>query len=182
MVTQIIMIPELNLGIIVLTNQQEVAAFNSISSQILDAYLGLPGFDRVHEMAVERNQELAEGKKITDSIWSVIHLSMQQPVKIEFNRYSAVYRDQWLGDVTISLKNGHYWFESKRSPKLSGEMIPYKNHSFVVRWRDRSLDADAFVFFHINETGKADSMKMRPISPLTDFSYDFQDLDFRRLP
>jgi hypothetical protein len=28
----------------------------------------------------------------------------------------------------------------------------------------------------------AEGMKMKAISPLTDFSYDFQDLDFKKLP
>jgi len=43
MVTQITMIPELKLGIIVLTNQEEGFAFYSITNQIKDAYLGSRG-------------------------------------------------------------------------------------------------------------------------------------------
>jgi hypothetical protein len=81
-----------------------------------------------------------------------------------------------------SIKNRKYWFESKRSPKLSGEMIPYKKNSFIVKWQDRSMNADASVMYRLNKYGKATSMKMKPISPLTDFSYDFKDLDFKRLP
>jgi hypothetical protein len=46
MVTQITMIPELNLGIIVLTNQQEGGAFTSITNQIKDSYFGITGTDR----------------------------------------------------------------------------------------------------------------------------------------
>ncbi|RZJ80803.1 MAG: DUF3471 domain-containing protein, partial [Flavobacterium sp.] len=44
---------------------------------------------------------------------------------------------------------------------------------------DRSLDADAFVNFTLNNQGKADGFKIEAISPLTDFSFDFQDLDFK---
>ena len=46
-VTQIIMYPQLDLGIIVLTNQQSGAAFMSISNTIKDFYLGLPEKDWV---------------------------------------------------------------------------------------------------------------------------------------
>jgi hypothetical protein len=42
------------------------------------------------------------------------------------------------------------------------------------------MDADAFVMFNLDQTGKAAGIKMSAISPLTDFSYDFQDLDFTR--
>ena len=52
MVTQITMIPELKLGIIVLTNQQEGGAFASITNQIKDAYFGITGTDRVAEYSV----------------------------------------------------------------------------------------------------------------------------------
>jgi CubicO group peptidase (beta-lactamase class C family) len=182
MVTQITIIPELKLGIIVLTNQQEGAAFNAITSQIRDGYLGLPHMDWVAEMIKERNSYLSYGKSITDPIWIEINKTQANPPKIDFNLYAGTYSDPWLGDVFISVKNGKYWFDSKRSPKLSGEMLPYKGNSFIVKWRDRSMDADAFVLFRLNENGKADAMQMKPVSPLTDFSYDFQDLDFKKLP
>jgi hypothetical protein len=42
------------------------------------------------------------------------------------------------------------------------------------------MDADAFVMFNLDNTGKASEIIMKAISPLTDFSYDFQDLDFKR--
>jgi hypothetical protein len=43
------------------------------------------------------------------------------------------------------------------------------------------MDADAFVNFALDEEGKAKSIRMRAISPLTDFSYDFHDLRFQRV-
>ena len=59
-------------------------------------------------------------------------------------------------------------------------MFAFKGNTFVVKWRDRSMDADAFVSFSLDENGKASGITMKPISPLTDFSYDFQDLEFHR--
>jgi hypothetical protein len=41
------------------------------------------------------------------------------------------------------------------------------------------MDADAYVMFSMGKSGHAESIRMEPVSPLTDFSYDFQDLDFR---
>jgi hypothetical protein len=34
--------------------------------------------------------------------------------------------------------------------------------------------------FSLDMDGKASGIKMKAISPLTDFSFDFQDLDFKR--
>jgi len=182
MVTQITMIPELNLGIIVLTNQQEGGAFTSITNQIKDSYFGITGTDRVTQYSNGRKQSLAAATKITDSIWKDISLAQKENAgKSDYKNYTGTYRDAWFGDVMISVKNGKLWFDSKRSPKLTGEMFPYKGNSFVVKWRDRSMDADAFVIFSLDMDGKGAAISMKPISPLTDFSYDFQDLDLRRV-
>ena len=99
---------------------------------------------------------------------------------IDWSMYTGVYRDDWLGEVTISVKDGRPWFDSKRSPRLTGELLPFKGNSFIVKWRDRSMDADAFVIFCLDERGIATAIKMKPVSPLTDFSYDFQDLELHR--
>ena len=182
MVTQITMIPELNLGIIVLTNQQEGGAFTSITNQVKDSYFGITGTDRVTQYSNGRKQSLAAANKITDSIWRDIAIAQKEIAgKPDLKIYTGTYRDQWFGDVIISVKNGKLWFDSKRSPKLTGEMFSYKGNSFVVKWRDRSMDADAFVIFSLDMEGKGAGITMRPISPLTDFSYDFQDLDLHRV-
>jgi len=182
MVTQITMIPELSLGIIVLTNQQEGGAFTSITNQIKDSYFGITGTDRVTQYSNGRKQSLAAANKITDSIWrDIVVIQKENTGKTDFKIYTGTYRDQWFGDVIISVKNGKLWFDSRRSPKLTGEMFAYKGNSFVVKWRDRSMDADAFVIFSLDMEGKGAGITMRPISSLTDFSYDFQDLDLRRV-
>ncbi|HUB60193.1 MAG TPA: serine hydrolase [Puia sp.] len=195
MVTQITMIPELQLGIIVLTNAEEGGAFSAITNQIKDSYLGITGTDRVAEYAAARKAQLGRARRITDSIWKEVDRvagsggsggsgglgdSGARTGVAGWSVYTGEYRDAWFGEVTIAVKNGHLWFDSKRSPRLTGEMLPYKGNSFVVKWRDRSMDADAYVIFSLDERGIATGIKMKPVSPLTDFSYDFQDLDFHR--
>ena len=181
-VTQVTLIPELKLGIIVFTNQQSGAAFTSITNTIKDSYYGMPATDRVkqyHDRVVERE---ADAKKITDDIWKDIDAAQKTNTgKTDINLYVGTYKDPWFGDVAISIKNGKLWFDSKRSFLLTGEMLPYKGNTFVVKWNDRSLDADAYVMFDLDYEGKPSGIKMKPISPLTDFSFDFQDLDFTRV-
>jgi hypothetical protein len=63
-----------------------------------------------------------------------------------------------------------------------GDLEPWQYDTFVARWRDRSLNADAYVTFALKPDGSIDQMKMAPVSPLTDFSFDFQDLLFAPAP
>jgi CubicO group peptidase (beta-lactamase class C family) len=181
-VTQITMIPELNLGIIVLTNQQEGGAFRAITDQIKDAYFDMAGTDRVAQYAKARGEAVAVADRITDSIWTAIRMVQQSnSTATKFSNYTGTYKDPWFGEVAIWAKSGKMYFSSKRSPKLSGVLLPYKGSSFVVKWYDRSMDADAMVSFRAGNDDKATGFTMKAISPLTDFSFDFQDLDFMRV-
>jgi CubicO group peptidase (beta-lactamase class C family) len=181
MVTQVLMIPELKLGIIVLTNQQSEAAFYAISNTILDKYFGIKGKDRVKEYNDAVINTLEYAKKITDKVWGKIEeQQLKNTLKPDYSLCVGRYNDIWFGDVTIFEKEGKLRYESKRCPKLSGDLIPFKDKTFIVKWDDRSLDADAFIYFETDKEGQISGMTMEPISPLTDFSYDFQDLNFSR--
>ena len=57
-----------------------------------------------------------------------------------------------------------------------GDVIPWQHDTFLVRWRDRELRADAYITFMLTPDGAVDLAKMAPASPDVDFSFDFQDL------
>ncbi|MBE0666647.1 MAG: serine hydrolase, partial [Bacteroidales bacterium] len=180
-VTQVTMVPEMKLGIIVFTNQQADAAFSAITNTIKDGYYGVTGADRISQYKdlVTRNQENA--KSITDAVWrSIDEQQKDNRVVIDSGPYTGTYSDIWFGDVTVSMKDGRLRFNAIKSPKLSGEMIFYKGNTFIVKWDDRTLDADAFAVFSLDREGLPSAITMEAISPLTDFSFDFQDLDFHR--
>jgi CubicO group peptidase (beta-lactamase class C family) len=181
MVTQVTLLPEKKLGIIVFTNQQSGEAFSSITNTIKDSYLGLPQTNWIKAYSTQSAGQVQHARKISDEIWKDIG-SQQGKSSLSFvdSLYTGTYSDPWLGDVTLTSGNGKMWFEAKRSPKLSGEMFFYKGNTFVVKWKDRSMDADAFVVFSLDQQGKSSGMTMKAISPLTDFSYDFHDLVFLR--
>jgi hypothetical protein len=181
-VTQVVMFPELQLGIIVFTNQQSGAAFNAISRTIQDSYLGITGYNWVKIMKERVDKGEAEAKKINDEIVASTKAQMEKSTSVfDINNFVGTYRDNWFGDIIISNKNGKAWFESKRSPKLIGEVFPYKANTLIVRWADRSMDADAYLMFTTDMEGKPSGLTMKAISPLTDFSFDFHDLDLKKI-
>jgi len=66
-----------------------------------------------------------------------------------------------------------------KTPALIGDMEHWQQDTFVVRWRDRELRADAYATFALRPDGSVDRVTMQAVSPATDFSYDFHDLDLR---
>jgi len=182
MVSQITLIPELNLGIIVLTNQQNGAAFSAITNTIKQAYIGMESTNWVEKYKERETRYMAYTKGVVDEVWNKINDEIDSASeKPESTIYTGSYSDKWFGEMEVMLKNGKMWLDSKQSKKLKGEMFYYKGNTFVVKWIDRSMDADAFVIFNLDKEGNANGCRMEAISPMTDFSYDFHDLEFIKM-
>lgn len=177
-VTQVTLFPELNLGIVVLTNQQSGAAFSAITNTIKDSYLNIPFSDYVELYAKREKDNVSESDKKTDEVWETIAKNQESKLKIDLTKFTGTFKDDWFGDITISEKKGKLYFSSKRSKALIGEIFFYKDNTLVVKWNTRSFNADAFLSFELDKNGNLNVLKMKPISELTDFSYDFQDLNF----
>ena len=173
-VTQVTLLPELNLGIIVLTNQQSGAAFHAITNTIKDSYLGIQSEDYVVKYSSQRKEKEDNADKISEEVWQTVAKNQKDKIKTDPKKYDGTYKDNWFGEIVLTEKKGKLYFESRRSPQLVGEVFFYKDNTFAVKWNNRSFLADAFLKFSEDHT----NLKMDPISPLTDFSYDFQDLDF----
>lgn len=182
MVTQITLFPELNLGIIVLTNQEVGAAFTAIANQIKDSYLGIPETDWVQSLDERLKSRAGQADRMVESVWNEIEQQRASgfPNKPASDLITGTYQDPWFGSVTIYDADGRLWFKSARSPKLTGELHHYKGFTFVAKWLDRGLNADALVLFQPGFDGKAQEIRMKALSPLTDFSYDFHDLELTR--
>ena len=179
MVTKVDLFPELKLGIIVLTNQESGAAFTAIANQIKDSYFGITGRDWVKMLSGQANAAQENADIVMAAVWKQVDEAKKE--KTDFKPFLGTYHDNWLGDATISMQDGQVWFKVKHSPKLTGQVLAYKGDTFVIKWMYRSMEADAYAMFSFDENGKPTGLKLKPISPLTDFSFDFQDLDYKKV-
>lgn len=179
-VSQVTLLPELNLGIVVLTNQQSAFSFYAVTNSIKDAYFGIKGKDRIQAYNKYRLNKEKKAKKITSEVKQKIQEQMNdQNSSFDDKAILGTYKDNWFGHVTIKQKkDGTLRFNAVKSPDLIGTLYYYKGTTYVVRWDDVTLKADAFVNFQLDTEGKGNGFTIKAISPLTDFSYDFQDLKF----
>lgn len=188
-VTWVAMIPELQLGIVVLTNQQDDAAMEAVGNQILDAYVGVPKRDWIAIGLSYDDSRTREANAVEAEVAKVLNTGGAPP-PLPLTAYAGHYRDPWRGDAEIRLEAGKLVLKFSRTEGLEGTLSPFKGNVFIVRWNDRSLNADAYVRFSQGFGPGVDQavddaiegMTLRSISPLTDFSFDFQDLDFAKLP
>jgi CubicO group peptidase (beta-lactamase class C family) len=173
-VSRLAMIPDLNVGVVVLTNQESTEAFESIALHVLDHYLGAPAFDWIDGFQKLSARQAADYAASTRDASASRNTSSKPSLPL--TKYAGTYRDRWYGDVEVAERNGALTIRFTKTPLLTGTLEHWQYDTFIARWTDRELRADAYVTFALNPDGSIDQAKMRAVSPDTDFSYDFQDL------
>jgi Domain of unknown function (DUF3471) len=174
LVSRVLLIPDVNLGVSVLTNQESGEAFNALAYSVADHYLKAPPFDWVAAFTATRARSLA---RLADAELksSQVRAAGSKP-SLALAKYAGIYTDAWYGDVQIQEAGGALAIRFAKSPALTGTLEHWQHDTFVARWTDRELRADAFVTFALNPDGSIERAKMEAVSPSTDFSFDFQDL------
>jgi hypothetical protein len=175
--SRVAMIPDLNVGVVVLTNQESGEGFDSIAYRVLDHYLGAPAFDWIDGYTRTRARTAATVAQ-AEGRGTASRDAASRP-SLALAKYAGTYRDAWYGDVTVAEEGGKLVMRFSHTPALAGDLEHWQHDTFVARWRDRELRADAYVTFALNPDGSIDQIKMRAVSPATDFSFDFQDLLLR---
>lgn len=180
MLSRTVIIPELELGVVVLTNTAPGGnAYYSISQSIVDSYIGIGPQDWISQQFNTLEKQTSNLDSTTLAVWQTVEQNKNS--NIDFSRYTGSYIDPWFGEVNIYIRDGRLWFGSIRSPKLTGPMYFYKGNTFAIQWEYRDMECDAFANFSLDTEGMATSISMKGISPGIDFSFDFQDLKLSKI-
>ncbi|MES2263905.1 MAG: serine hydrolase [Pseudomonadota bacterium] len=174
--SRVTLVPSERLGIAIFTNAENRGSMEALQWRILDHYLNVPARDWIGiisaDEAAMHKEELAKVGKATAA-----RTAKSQP-SLPLAAYDGQYQDAWYGAVTIAQEGKQHVMRFTRTPDLVGELEHFQHDTFIVRWRERNFNADAYVTFALNPDGSIERMKMAPVSAETDFSYDFRDLNF----
>jgi CubicO group peptidase (beta-lactamase class C family) len=173
-VSRLLLVPDLEIGVAVLTNQESGEAFNSIAYHVADHYMGAPATDWIQAYLTVSRRQQADTRAAEDKA-SAARDRTSSP-SLPLDRYAGVYEDAWYGRVEVTLENARLVMRFVPTPSMIGDLEHWQHDTFVVRWRDRELRADAFVTFTLGPDGRIAQATMKAVSPATDFSFDFQDL------
>jgi hypothetical protein len=173
--------PELDLGFVVLTNQQSSAARSALMYTVMKPYLGDTTTDWLAEFSPQQNAGVSKETSQAPELKLKV-ASLRDPASQD---YLGDYDDPWLGrfiiEVSTKNKDTSLQIRSLRVEKFVGTLFKQTRDKLLIRWHDRSLEADAIISFKRNSAGEISGMTMTPESKDIDFSYDFQDLDFTKV-
>ena len=174
-VSRVMLVPEENLGVVILTNAEEGGAFDSILFHALDHYFGLPATDWIAAFKAAGEQEEKEAAEVMKKQDAGRATDSKPSLPLE--KYAGIYTDAWYGSATISIEKGPLLFRLDHTPSAIADLQHWQYDTFKAHWRDRTIE-DAFVTFALKPDGSIDHFTMVAVSPLADFSFDYQDLFF----
>ena len=175
MVSQVTLLPEKKLGIVILSNQQAFSALSAVTHEVLEDALELEDKDWVEELAkkhfASKQKAYANAKPDTPADY--------QPQLPNIN-YTGTLHDDWYGDVIIEQLDGKLRIDFTHTKRLKGTLEHYTGNTFIVKWDEKLLEADAFIRFDMGASNRVNSAKMRAVSTaVTDFSFDFRNLNLK---
>jgi CubicO group peptidase (beta-lactamase class C family) len=172
-VSRVMLVPEENLGIIVLTNAEEGGAFDSILYHVLDHYFGVPPTDWIGAFKSVKDMDEKDAAEAMKKAEGARAAGSKPSLPLE--KYAGTYNDAWYGPITIRWENGGLVISFDHTPSMIGDLQRWQYDTFKAHWRDRTIE-DAFITFSLKPDGNIESARMAAVSPLADFSFDYQDL------
>jgi CubicO group peptidase (beta-lactamase class C family) len=179
MVSYVSLLPEAHVGIVVLTNQQSGGAISALMQELTDRFVAAPPRDWIAYFSGLEAKREAQGAAAERLVATPAGAAATRAA-LPLDAYVGVYEDPWRGEASVRRAGDRLRLVFSRTGDLQGDLTVDKGNIFIVRWDDRSLNADAFVRFSTDFTGAVDGMTLKALSPTTDFSFDFQDLAFTK--
>ncbi|HEY6763254.1 MAG TPA: serine hydrolase [Candidatus Sulfotelmatobacter sp.] len=175
-VSRVMLVPDENLGVVVLTNAEQDGAFDSILYHILDYYFQIPPTDWIAAYKSVKDTEDRDAAEIMKKAEGARDANSKPSLSLE--KYDGIYTDAWYGPITIRMESGHLVVNFEHTPGMTGDLQHWQHDTFKAHWRQRTIE-DAFITFSLKPDGTIDTAKMTAVSPLADFSFDYQDLLLR---
>jgi CubicO group peptidase (beta-lactamase class C family) len=171
----VMLVPDRDVGFSVAINCEDGEAALGIAWELLDHYLEQPRYDWAaawQEVVRQRDERaVALLKKQTST-------PARAGPSLPLERYAGEFADAWYGKVAIAHGDGRLTMDFKQTPGMSGPLTHWQYDTFRVDWRDPLIEP-AYVTFALKADGAIDRISMKAVSPLADFSFDYQDLDLR---
>ncbi|HEY0658747.1 MAG TPA: serine hydrolase, partial [Pyrinomonadaceae bacterium] len=175
MISETAMMPEENLGLVVLTNS-ETPVNVIMQNKIFDVFVNAPKRDWSAEYLTRakagKTAETEEQKKIEAA------RVKNTKTSLALKDYAGTYSGSLYGDVTVAEENGKLVLRMLPSPNFVADLEHWHYDTFRIKWRPTVAYnfPTGFVTFTIDKNGKPDEIKID--QPNNDFW--FYELELKR--
>ena len=175
MTSRVALLPEENLGVVVLTNS-ETPLQSFLWYKVFDVFTGAPprdwSADFVARTRAAREREAAEAQKA-----EAARVPDTKP-SLPLSAYAGTYGGPMYGDARVALEDGRLVVRLLPSPAYVGDLEHWHFDTFRIKWRESVVYPypRGWVSFQLDHQGKVSEMKIDVPNP----DFDFKELEFRR--
>jgi len=159
MLSYTVLIPEENVGFVVLTNN-ESPAFAIMMNKIRDVFVNAPKRDwnaeAVEQMKGNKAAAADEAKKA-----DAARVANTKP-SLALSAYAGTYSDKMYGDITVADEKGKLVMRFLPSPNFVADLEHWHYDTWAIKWRPSVAYnfPRGFVTFTIDKNGKTDELKI----------------------
>lgn len=170
--TVVVLVPDRDVGFSIELNSEDGELARGLMFELLDHYLGLPRGDWPERTMAYKARIVADAKS---KLAATLAVEASAGPSLPAQRYAGTYEDAWYGDVIVSYEGRDLRIDFRSTPRMTGRLEHHRYDTFVTRFDDPALEP-AYVTFALDAVGKISRVTMKPVSPVADFSWDYQDL------
>lgn len=169
MAANIVMVKDLNLGIVVLTNTDEMVPF-LLTWKLLEQILNDKTFDLHEYLKKYRDQEISHKKENKEKLRES-KINNTKP-SLDLKLYAGIYADKMYGDIAIKFNVDNLEISFSHTPLFKGKLRHWHHDTFMVDWYDERVP-NGFLTFNFNAK--------REIIGITLDQQNLLDVDFSEL-
>jgi CubicO group peptidase (beta-lactamase class C family) len=171
-----VLVPEENLGIVILTNSMS-SIMTPLANYTIDQLIGIKNGRDWSQFSLDGIAK-AEKEQETEGIRKKESKKEKYKLIRPLSEYTGTYHSELYGDATISLIDGKLQLQLVPAPSLGGTLSIKQHDIFKLDWKNKfALLHPTNVRFLIGEDGSVDQMRLDSNNP--DFHFD--ELNFIKL-
>ena len=159
-----VLIPDMKLGIVVLTNFIPHGLTTALAFKIADHYLGNEDKDW-HQIYFERDKRRKAREAEAEKVLLSKQIKGTKP-RLALEKYTGKYHNPLSGEATVTMKDGKLYFYYNDMHKCYLEHWNYD--TFRVEWIDGvgDMPPKAFMSFYLDEFGNVTELKTTYYEPI----------------
>jgi CubicO group peptidase (beta-lactamase class C family) len=168
-VTSVTLLPEENLGVVVLTNTDANAFYQAVKWEIIDSYLGLPyrDYSGVYKPRFQRgtDHELAMIKSWRDSV------GMKPETPVKLSNFEGKYVNEVYGWAELKARDGYLELTLEHHPNLTGKLEYMGNNQFLCTYSHPMWGIKVFPFVIEDKKVKSFTLSVADFLEFTTYNF-----------
>ena len=171
MVSNVCFVPELDLGIAILTNNDNQNFFEALRYQILDVFTGTsPRVDRSEQFWPGQEEDMK--KQVAEIAAFRARVKAYENHTINLERYCGKYKNELYGKLVVTAKHAGLQLEFEQHPALKGYLQYMGNEEWLLSFNNIEYGVYPTRFVLKNEKPKGLKIKVNDFIEFDEYVFD----------